>query len=300
MKSITTLFSVLRSILNHPFNREQKFQSVLRFLKWQINSSINKWKVIYPVTEHTVMIAEKGMTGITGSIYSGLLEFEDMMFLLHFLRSNDLFVDIGANVGIYTILASGEIGSDAISVEPIKKTFDTLTMNVKLNNIEQKVTLMNIGIGSRVGELVFTSKEDTINHVLSDNESKEEFEIEKVMVNTLDNICFNRKPILIKIDVEGFETNVIEGAYHVLNCHELKGIIIELNGSGSRYGFNEQSIHEKLLSYGFSCFTYEPYKRNLIPLSTYGPHNTLYLRDLDLINERVHNSPKIFIKNKQI
>lgn len=290
----------MKSIINHPFNRGEKLKGVLRFIKWQLNTSINKCKVIYPLTSNTVMIAEKGMTGVTGCIYCGLLEFEDMMFLLHLLRPEDTFVDIGANVGVYTILASGEVGSKTISIEPIKSTFETLSMNIKLNNIESKVTLLNIGVGDSEGELIFTTKEDTVNHVLSDNEKRIGTETIKVKVNSLDNICSTSVPILIKIDVEGFETNVISGANRILTNPEVKGVIIELNGSGIRYGFNENDIHEKLLSYGFNCFSYEPYKRELNQLNSYGTHNTIYLRDLDFIKERIISSQKISIYNKEI
>jgi hypothetical protein len=48
-----------------------------------------------------------GMTGATQNIYVGLQEFVDIMLTLHFLRKGDLFLDMGANVGSYTILASG-------------------------------------------------------------------------------------------------------------------------------------------------------------------------------------------------
>lgn len=51
------------------------------------------------------------MTGATGNIYVGLHEFEDMAFLLHVLRRTDLFVDVGANIGSYTILAGGAAGA---------------------------------------------------------------------------------------------------------------------------------------------------------------------------------------------
>ena len=50
---------------------------------------------------------QRGMTGATGNFYVGLHEFADMMLPLHFLREGDLFLDIGANVGSYTVLASG-------------------------------------------------------------------------------------------------------------------------------------------------------------------------------------------------
>lgn len=47
------------------------------------------------------------MTGATGNWYCGLQEYEDMSFVLHALRPGDLFVDVGANIGSYSILAAG-------------------------------------------------------------------------------------------------------------------------------------------------------------------------------------------------
>jgi FkbM family methyltransferase len=300
MKEFISVFTILKSIINHPFNRNQKIQAVIRFIKWQINGYINKWKVIYPLTNNTVMIADKGMSSVTGCVYSGLLEFEDMMFVSHFLRPDDLFVDIGANVGVYTILASGEVGSKTISIEPILSSFETLSMNVKLNNIESKVKLLNLGIGESEGDLYFTTQEGSVNHIISDYDSKNGIESVKVNVTTLDNICFNEEPNLIKIDVEGYESNVIKGASSILCKPELKGVIIELNGLGSRYGFDESNIHDKLLSYGFNSFSYEPYTRELTPIKSYGNHNTIYLRDIDFVKGRIESSQKITIANQEI
>jgi hypothetical protein len=61
----------------------------------------------------------KGLTGATGNWYCGLDAFEDMAFLLHFMREEDLFVDVGANIGSYTILAGNEVGAETIEIEPI-------------------------------------------------------------------------------------------------------------------------------------------------------------------------------------
>jgi hypothetical protein len=66
------------------------------------------------------------MACATGNIYTGLHEFEDMSFLLHFLRPADLFIDIGANVGAYTIFASGIVAATSISIEPISQIFEIL------------------------------------------------------------------------------------------------------------------------------------------------------------------------------
>ena len=55
--------------------------------------------------------------GATGNLYVGLHEFEEMAFLLHFLRRGDLFADVDANVGSYTILAAVAVGTEAIAFE---------------------------------------------------------------------------------------------------------------------------------------------------------------------------------------
>lgn len=72
-------------------------------------------------------------------IYMGLHEFENMAFLLHFLRKEDLFFDIGADIGSYTILASGHVGAHTFAFEPIPSTFQSLANNVAINRINDSV-----------------------------------------------------------------------------------------------------------------------------------------------------------------
>ncbi len=74
----------------------------MRYLKWQIGSRLLPGAVHVPFVNDTVLVVTPGMTGATLNIYTGLHEFEDCGFLLHLLRCSDLFVDIGANVGVYT------------------------------------------------------------------------------------------------------------------------------------------------------------------------------------------------------
>ena len=80
------LIRVIRFVYNHPFNSENKIGGVLRFLKWQINCRINPYPIVYTYTENSKFIIWKGLTGATGNLYCGLLEYNDMGFLLNFLR----------------------------------------------------------------------------------------------------------------------------------------------------------------------------------------------------------------------
>lgn len=288
------IFNVLKYIYNHPFNAENKMGGILKFFKWQINCLLNPYPILYTYTENARFIIKKGLAGATGNLYCGLMEYEDMAFLLHFLRSNDLFIDIGANVGAYTILASSEINAKTIAIEPVPSTFKNLMDNILINNIQEKVNALNIGLGSKNGKLKFTKSFDSVNHVATENET----DTIEVDIDTLDTILLKEQcPILLKIDVEGFETEVIKGADITLLNKFLKAIIIELNGSGQRYGYDERQIHNKLLEHGFKPYNYNPKTRQLMELETFGTHNTIYLRDMEFVEERIKSARQINIGN---
>ena len=129
------MFNTLRFITSHPLGRRDKWATVLRYLRWQIGSRIAQGPIAVDFINNTRLLVRPGMTGATGNIYCGLHEFEDMAFLLHFLRPSDLFVDIGANIGSYTILASAVIGAHGIAFEPVPQTFQSLIDNIHLNRI---------------------------------------------------------------------------------------------------------------------------------------------------------------------
>ena len=107
---------ILKYIAYHPLNRKNKLKAVIRFIRWQISCLFNSYPIIYNFGEKTKLIISKGMHGATGNLYCGLDEFEDMAFVLHFLREDDQFIDVGANIGSYTLLASNEVGSETISI----------------------------------------------------------------------------------------------------------------------------------------------------------------------------------------
>lgn len=288
------IFKILTFIYSHPFNSNNRFFGLLRFFKWQLNLKLNPYPIIYPYTGNSKLILWKGLTGATGNLYCGLMEFNDMGFLLHFLRPNDLFIDIGANIGAYTILASAEIGANTIAIEPIPGTFNSLNDNIIINKVQSKVNALNIGLGSKKDVLKFTSTLDTINRVATTNDS----DTIDVEVNTLDSIT-DLIPDLIKIDVEGFESEVLKGAVNVLSSKKLKAIIIELNGSGKKFGFDDRDIHDMLISFNFKLYNYNPKTRVLIEQNYFkdAVGNSLYIRDFEFVNEKIQNQRKIKISN---
>lgn len=288
-----SVYQTLKFILNHPLNADSKYLALQRFLRWQIGSRLVPGAVAVEFVNSSQLLVRPGMTGATGNVYCGLHEFEDMAFLLHLLRPDDLFVDVGANIGSYTVLAGAAIGARCISVEPLPDTYRHLQHNIWLNGLKELVKAHNIGLGKEDGTLHFTTSQDTVNHVARSDEIDHGTTL-VVKVSSLDTILVDDQPKLIKIDVEGFESNVIAGGSNTLSCENLDAVIMELNGSGERYGFDEVVIHKQMLEYGFSTFSYLPFDRKLVPLSGTNSQagNTLYIRNIEQVKKGLISAPK--------
>lgn len=293
------LLNTLSFLLNHPLSQGRKLRTLARFLCWQLGSRLLPGEVVWPFVNDACLVVRPGMTGATGNIYVGLHEFEDMAFLLHYLRPEDLFVDVGANVGSYTVLAGGGIGAACLSVEPLPQAFAALRRNIALNDMGGRVQALNLGLASQPGVLRFTSQLDTVNHVLSQEE--DQADAIEVPVRTLDEIVGDAAPALLKMDVEGYETEVLAGAQRVLANPALRALILELNGSGHRYGFDEDAIRRQLRDLGFAACAYRPFERTLMPVSgTTGVGNTLFVRDLEYVETRLRTAPAFRVSGREL
>ena len=295
-----SIFGTFKLIFNHPMTRTQRVASYMRWLRWQLSSRIGLGDSVVEFVGGTKLLAQSGMTGATGNIYCGLHECHDMGFVLHFLRKGDLFLDVGANIGSYTVLASGAVGADTISFEPVPKTFQHLLDNIYLNRIVDHVMPHNVAVGSKAGELEMMSDRDTVNRVVTN----EVYFGEKVNVPvvTLDEILAGRVPKLIKIDVEGFETLVLKGAEQTLGDANLEAVLMELNGSGKAYGFDEYEIHKYMINLGYKQCSYNVLTRELhiSTVVSWYTGNNLYVRNPTRAQELVSSAQRYPVIGMQL
>lgn len=293
------LNNILHFIINHPIGRRHKLKSISRFLFWQLGQLFFPGPRNISFLGGAKMHVRKNDTGVTGNIYVGIQDFYEISFALHFLKENDVFADIGANVGFYSIIISNTKNIKSFAFEPVPSTYIKLQKNIELNNLHGLVIPKNIAIGSSLGNVQMSANLDTVNHVKLSNENIVEDII--VEVHPLDSILLEYGiPSLIKIDVEGFETEVIRGMKNILASTTLKAIIIELNGSGSRYGFDEGAIHQTLLDNSFKPYYYNPFTREIEEVESFGNNNTIYLRDLDFILSRIKSAPSFSVFGESI
>jgi len=148
---------------------------------------------------------------------------EEILILRKRLKEkNDLyFVDVGANIGSYSILLS-DLTKNIIAIEPHPKTNFQLKMNFKLNEIDEN-QIHQLAIGASNKEVFFSNfnQESSINKV---SNSKSDL---KVTQKSLDTILDLSKEYIFKIDVEGYELEVLKGMKDLFLKNCVTGIIIE-------------------------------------------------------------------------
>ena len=286
---ILDVYRTLKFIWSHPLNQGHKVKALIKFINWQLGTFILKNPVIVPWINDCSFIAEKGDRGLTGNIYGGLMEPEEMLFQLRTLQPNWHFIDIGANIGAYTLLASKVIGANSTAFEPIPDTVKKLRSQISLNNIADKVDVVMAGVGEKSELLHFTNLNSTTNQVSINGKSVNTIQVKMVKLD--DVIKPTGQPIFLKIDVEGFESAAIQGAINLLKSGRVRAMIIELCGAGLEYGFIDNDIHELLVNLGYEAVKYDYRNNNLEPIDSYRKDspNTIYIKNIEEMTKLIKN-----------
>jgi len=289
------LAKTLSYILKHPLNRPHRLAALKRFVSWQVGGRMIPGPVLIDWVDDAKMLIRPGDHGLTGNIYCGLQEFEDMSYLLNVTTPEDLFIDVGANMGAYSMLACKARGARGHCYEPVPSTYETLRRNLDVNGLGDRVRSKNVGIADRECCLRFHSDLNCENRVLAIDENPANSV--EVPVHTLDGLLEGLDPTILKVDVEGYEGAVVSGADGVLSNPALHSIIIELRGHGEKFGFNEDAVLKQLLDYGFRSKEYDPFTRELRDLDGLNTEvgNTLLVRNEELVRDRLDKADRITI-----
>tara|TARA_B100000989_G_C19485160_1_gene447052 strand:+ start:380 stop:1057 length:678 start_codon:yes stop_codon:yes gene_type:complete len=213
---MNNIIKLLKIILNHPLNANNKFRSILRFLSFNLKKILNKGLIIFPWVGMSKLIFDNteldtlSQRQIKFNYYLGLVEYEDMAFLIHCLKKENVFIDCGANLGMYTILASKVLGSDTIAFEPHPETVTKFFSLLKINNVTNKVKIINKAIGDKIDDVNFSNEKDALRRKVIKDKIYDQYSTIKVKMTTLDNeISDIKKEFILKMDLEGFEYSAL-------------------------------------------------------------------------------------------
>lgn len=165
------------------------------------------------------------------------------------IDSSTVFVDIGAHIGTYSLeLATRCAG--VYSFECFPKTFNYLCANIAARELDLKITPHRTALGNRTGSVIYSvrSKDGAANTCLSSYTGSVDSTIE-IPITTLDSFNINNIGF-IKIDVEGLEQDVLEGAQETLRRNKYPRILFESwRESRSSEGFPAKELRESLFQY---------------------------------------------------
>ncbi len=235
----------LRRIARNPYLNT--VSGVSRHLGWQLRRLAGAFPCELPLSS-SVLIASSGQCGVSALVNThGMYDYNNMQLIKTLLRHGGCFVDVGANIGAYTLVASESPAAQIVAFEPHPATFSRLQANVARNS-RPNVELVCAAVGNQRGTIAITDTPgSSTTHITASDEPRSL----TVQMLRLDDFLLDRglHPTLIKIDVEGFEGEVLEGLGARIG--DVQILLVEINGLGEQRAQGATSLTSMLRRSGF-------------------------------------------------
>lgn len=189
--------------------------AVFRHIMWVLRKIFNLFPCDLKLGNQTVRIANRSVANGNGALINAMEYYDpnNMLLLKEFFQKGiyNSFFDVGANIGVYSLIVAGQAKPiRAFAFEPHPQTFLLLQENIRLNKLNAHISCVQVALGDKDGFVQFTDKAgNPENHILDESiEGGLEVEIRRA-----DDFCEKERicPQVLKIDVEGFENQVLAG-----------------------------------------------------------------------------------------
>lgn len=268
-----------------------------RQLRWMLVAGRNRNFV--SALQPGLKIRLHGDSELCHLIYCRHFEAHEREFLNRFLRPGDVFVDVGANIGLFTLIAAERVGLEGkvFAFEPTAKTFGRLVENVKLNRLSN-VECFKLALSDSQGhaQLVASNSGYDAWNSLASMTVGEAIETELVDMIAWDQFARSRdlgsgSVTMMKIDVEGWESRVLEGGKEFFTGSDAPVLQVEFTDKAAEAaGSSCHALYERLQSYGYGMFVYDAEKGRLVHESRrakYPNLNLIAAKNPDFIDSRI-------------
>lgn len=178
-----------------------------------------KSKIILPAKD-------RGLT--KDLVLKGIREPTEVKLFIQEVNPNMNIIDVGANLGYYVLLECKLTKGQIYGIEPNPQAFEYLKRSVKLNGYKN-VKLFNIGINDSKRVLPFYISKKW-NWSRFDNPREDIIETKKIQTDNLDNLFGDKKIDLIRMDVEGYELNILKGINKIIKKNPNLILFLEFHG----------------------------------------------------------------------
>ena len=229
----------------------------------------SNFKSDYAIVQGSKMFLDPGdsldlsINGVYGELDTKIIREE--------IHEGDIVIDVGANIGYYTLIFAQLVGSSGkvFAFEPEPKNFEILKKNIKINNYQNIVAEQKI-VSDKSGIVkLFIAEHGIVGHRINQQKSSQKFiEVESIILdNYIKKLNLDSKINFIKIDVEGSEPKVLEGAKEIMQKSNQLKIFTEFNREFvKKYGIEPKEMIDLLYRNGFKIYL-PNYKENKINLT---------------------------------
>ena len=231
MNFIKSSKSIISYIRKSPSNKGQKFYRFSLAILWQCYKRIIGLPLISRLDNGAKFILEPHSTNSSGNIYVKTYEAEYIYFLRENILKGGVIIDIGAHMGLYTLLLK-DLFESGYCFEPAPDNFKALAANLFINDFIEKFLPVKSAVSDK-NETMHLKIEGTfsgVNFLVEDKELSFE-NYQSVPVVSIDSFLSEKgeqKNIhFIKIDTEGNELKVLRGCLHTLKSNPKLIVLIE-------------------------------------------------------------------------
>ena len=222
---------------NLPSSKPELWQNVPNALRRRLVAWVSNkvdpgwgWRPLLATIEPDGLLLEvlPQEIGSRSIVYYGIYEYAPTQLVRSFLRPGDTFVDVGANIGYYSVVASALVGprGRVVAFEPSARVRERLVRSASLNGFSQlEIRAEAVGATSGMLTLVEPESENQGLGFTTDDASAAGLRVRAVR---LDDEPFAGSPVaLVKVDIEGGESAVFEGARALLSRDDAPAILFE-------------------------------------------------------------------------
>lgn len=243
---------ILGHVWSHPANRDGRLEATARMLRFQTRARFLHRPTAVPYGARSRFWARLDDAPSRRAAYAPLPDHAEMLVWQRHLRPGDLFIDIGASVGLYSIMAA-ELGCTVVAVEPLARSRSQLEANLRLNGYDAEI--VGAALSAVAGEAAMVGPDASRAHLGTAGPataSPQHGPGEVVAVRTLDDVLGPRTARGVKIDVEGAERLVLTGGAEGLRSRRFELIQLEWNGEVRRnFAETREPLAELLLDAGY-------------------------------------------------
>jgi len=243
-----------------------------RALRWQIRS--RRGTTVKVMLQPGVRLRLFTDSELSRLIYVSGFERVERQFVNALLRPGDIFVDVGANIGLFSMIAARLVAPDGrvYAFEPTERTYHRLCGNVALNRAEAIISTHQLALSATAAILELKLAAAGMDAWNSFGEPSVGGACQSSPVEAVawDDFAQQHglvgKVALMKIDVEGWESQVLAGGATTLARPDAPTLLIEFTDDAAlRAGTTCASLYAQLVGLGYRMFTYNPQRRCLVP-----------------------------------